>query len=142
MLSANKRMEGEHPREPQAEITWWRALLMGIGQAVAILPGVSRSGTTVTVGRHSGGEREVVGEFAMLMSIPIILGAALADVLGAELGSAQSAVTSAMYVAGAMVSALVGYAAIGVFMRVVRSAWFWVFGVYCLVAGCVALAVL
>ena len=128
--------------EGEKNMAWWRALLMGMGQAVAILPGVSRMGTTTMLARHSGVNRREAGEFAMLMSIPVILGAALADALGAELGGAESAVTPAMHVVGAVVSAGVGYAAVAVFMRVLDSAWFWVFGVYCLAAGCVALAVL
>ncbi len=123
------------------EVTWWRALLMGIGQAVAILPGISRSGTTVLLGRHSRATPEAAGEFSMLMSIPIILGAALVDLMDTEAGG-NGSVTTAMYVVGALVAAAVGYAAIGIFMRVLKSAYFWMFGVYCVVAGCVALAVL
>ena len=116
-----------------------RALLMGVGQAIAILPGVSRSGTTVSVARHAGLPREVAGEFAMLMSIPIILAAAAADLLGAELGSAESAVTTPMYAVGALVAAAVGYAAVGIFMRALKSGRFWMFGIYCLCAGGAAL---
>ena len=119
-------------------MTWRRALLMGIAQAVAVLPGVSRSGTTVALGRHSGLAREAAGEFAMLMSIPVILGSLVLDLAGGEFGSAGG-VTPAMYALGVLVSATVGFAAVAVFMRVLKSGRFWMFGVYCLAAGCVAL---
>lgn len=129
-------------RNGERDVTWLRALLMGIGQAVAVLPGISRSGTTVLVARYAGVTRVAAAEFAMLMSIPVILGAALLDATGgADLsGGAAGSVTPAMYAAGMVVAAAVGYAAIGIFMRVIKSGAFWLFGVYCLFAGSVALA--
>jgi len=118
----------------------WRALWMGLGQAAAILPGLSRSGTTVAVARHLGVTRAAAGEFAMLMSIPVIAGAALTDAL--KKSEAESTLTLGMYAVGALVAAGVGFGAVAVFMKVLKSGWFWVFGVYCLAAGCAALVLI
>ena len=128
-------------KESAGGMTWGRALLMGIAQAVAILPGVSRSGSTVAAGRHAGVVRSEAGEFAMLMSLPIILGSLILDMMSGELGS-NGDVTTAMYAVGAAVAAVVGYAAVAVFMRILKSDYFWMFGVYCLILGFTALAFL
>ncbi|MBE0583611.1 MAG: undecaprenyl-diphosphate phosphatase, partial [Desulfofustis sp.] len=60
-----------------SRITWWRALLIGVGQACAIVPGLSRSGTTIFTAMLLGVNRETAARFSFLMSLPAILGAAV-----------------------------------------------------------------
>ncbi len=64
-------------QEPVESMTWGRALGVGVAQAVAIIPGVSRSGVTITAGRAMGLSREAVAKYSFMAALPIILGAGL-----------------------------------------------------------------
>ena len=64
-------------KEPLEQITWVRALLIGLAQALALVPGVSRSGATMTAGRLVGLEREAVARYSFMAALPIIGGAAV-----------------------------------------------------------------
>lgn len=116
------------------------ALAMGIGQAFAILPGISRSGTSIAAGLASGVKAEKAAEFSFLMSIPAILGGfvfTLKDKI-AELGSVNAAVTSCFntaYMAGAAAAAVVGLLAIYLVMGAVKRGKLEYFSYYCFAAG-------
>ncbi len=69
--SASKR------QQPIKSMTWGRALGVGVAQAVAIVPGVSRSGVTITAGRAMGFSREAVAKYSFMAALPIILGAGM-----------------------------------------------------------------
>ena len=124
------------------DVSFVRALLMGLAQAVAILPGVSRSGMTLAAARAAKVDGEKAAEFSFLMSAPPIAGAALLELAKAMHGpSAASAETSwALCAFGALLSAVVGWFALKVLVASLRGRWFWLFGPYCVVAGLVALA--
>lgn len=114
------------------------ALWIGLAQAIAILPGISRSGSTIAAARHLGVEPGKAGEFSFLLSAPVILGSGMlvaGDVAKEGLGD----VTAASLVLGVAVSAAVGYAALAVLARLLSSGRFWLFGVYCLAAGAAGL---
>jgi len=64
-----------------SRLKWWQALVMGGAQAVAILPGISRSGSTICAGILARGDREKVADFSFLMSLPVIGGAALLELI-------------------------------------------------------------
>jgi undecaprenyl-diphosphatase len=91
-------------KDPLVAMTWWKALTIGVAQAVALIPGVSRSGSTMTAGRLVGLERETVARYSFMAAAPIIAGAAvwgLKDVplhqllsLDWVLGFVASAITS------------------------------------------------
>ena len=125
-------------------LSWARALAMGVGQALAVLPGVSRSGTSITAGRLCGVAPEAAAEFSFLMSVPVIAGAALLEfVSGLRDGASEALPVSAgTALAATAAAALVGYVALRLVVRVVRSGRFWVFGPYCLALGAAALALL
>ena len=125
------------------EVPLWAALLTGLGQAVAMLPGVSRSGTTIWVARRCGIPAADAARFSFLMSLPVIGGATLLTLakLGSEAdaaGAAAPATPGWMLAAGATISAVVGYISLAVLVRMLRRGRFWVFGVYCLVVGTAA----
>ncbi|MEJ5293335.1 MAG: undecaprenyl-diphosphate phosphatase [Candidatus Methanosuratincola sp.] len=107
-----------------------RALLIGAFQAVAIAPGVSRSGMTISSALLSGVEKASAFRFSFLLSIPVILGAFLY-----ELPGIQSASLGSEYAAGFLTSALVGYASIGIMRRAVLSNRLSLFSVYCALLG-------
>lgn len=104
------------------------ALMIGVAQAAAVLPGISRSGATISAGLALGLRRGAAAEFAFLLSVPVILGAtavSLGDALGAGSAFAPSI---AVGTAAAFGSAL---PAIAVLMRVVRAGTFHRFAYYC-----------
>lgn len=118
------------------------ALLMGAGQAVALQPGVSRSGATITVARAMGFGRDAAARLSFLMSVPVIAGAGLlsaVDVFGD--GGVPPEFRSA-FAAGFVVSALTGWAAVWATLRIVRTRSFDMFVAYRVVLGVVVLAVL
>ena len=123
------------------------ALLIGIGQAVAMLPGVSRSGTTIWVARLCRVSPAEAARFSFLMSVPVIAGGCLLEMLdyvsapkSMVAAEAASSLPAWMLAAGAAVAALVGYASLCLLVRVLHRGRFWIFGVYCLLAGAAILA--
>ena len=124
------------------EVGFGRALLMGLGQALALLPGVSRSGMTLASARGGKVDPEKSAEFSFLMSAPLILGGMVLEVLKEmrqihlrpldSLGWGDLAV-------GAAVAAVVGYFSLALLVKALKGKWFWLFGPYCLVAGLLTL---
>ena len=127
------------------EVSFGRALVMGIAQAVAILPGVSRSGMTLAAARGVKVDAEKSAEFSFLMSAPPIAGAALLEVLkslkAAEGVAPAQEVSWGLCVFGAFLAAVVGYWALKFLLKSLKSQWFWLFGPYCVLAGVVTLCV-
>lgn len=114
-----------------ARMRWSDALLIGIAQMFAIIPGVSRSGSTITAGRALTFEREDAAVFSFLMSMPIIAAAAVLKVPQAlrEQG------LSAPIIVGVLASALSGWLAIAVLLRVVTRHSYGVFAAYRIILG-------
>ena len=122
------------------DVSFGRAFWMGIAQAIAILPGVSRSGMTIATARIARVETEKCAEFSFLMSAPPIAGAALLEILEG-LGNAPAAneVSWGLTIYGCVLSAVVGYFALKFLLKSLKSRWFWLFGPYCVLAGLVVL---
>lgn len=126
-------------------VTPWRAVVIGIAQAVAILPGISRSGMTIMAARFTGVSGTQAAEFSFIASIPLIAGATLLEVLKQFSGTAdvQSATLSLpVLVMGALLAGITGYFALSILVRLLRSGHFWLFGPYCLAAGTATLILL
>jgi len=117
------------------------ALLVGIGQAVALVPGSSRSGTTITTGMLLGLKREAAARFSFLLSVPIILGAGLYKLVKTVpvLRGEPSWATATLV--GTAVSAVGGYLVIGWLLGWLRTRTTYVFVVWRIAAG-LAIAVL
>ncbi len=110
------------------------ALLIGAFQALAILPGISRSGATISAGMFAGLKREAATKFAFLLSIPIIAGTAAyktKDVLDAGGGAAQLLAS----LPGVLMAAIAGYLAIRFMLKYLAGHGLTVFAVYCWAAG-------
>lgn len=121
------------PREWQATPTWGSSIIMGIAQSIAILPGISRSGSTVISGLWRRLDPVVAAEFSFLMSIPAIIGAAILSVPDAlEEGLT---VGLAPLIAGGLAAAIAGILAISFFVALLRKQNFHVFAYYCWVVG-------
>lgn len=123
-------------RDPKP-LTWGKALLIGAAQGVAIMPGVSRSGATISAAAYLGVDRETAVRYSFLLSIPAIVGAA---VLQTDLAAVGGLVADwPAYAAGFAVALLVGYASLRFLVMLVQRDRFHWFAVYCWAAGGVAL---
>jgi undecaprenyl-diphosphatase len=123
----------------QEKIAWKHSLIIGFSQALAILPGISRSGTTISAGIYSGADQEKAAEFSFLLSIPVILGAGLLefkDVLNTGLPKDELI----PIIVGGLVAALAGYLAINVLLKIIRNSKLQYFAYYCWAAGLISLA--
>lgn len=116
------------------------ALIMGLAQAVAMLPGISRSGSTICAGRFAGVKPSEAAEFSFIMSLPVIAGAVLVDVI--KDGVSVTGLSTTNCVVGAAVAGVVGWLAIGSLVRILNGGKFWMFGVYCIAAGLASMALL
>lgn len=126
------------PWQPQA-LPPLKALSIGVAQAVAILPGVSRSGSTIAASLWLGLPRAEAARFSFLLSIPAIGGALVLQLLSGE-GQARADLVPLLV--SAVVAFAVGLLAIRWTALAVVQAHFWKFSAYCLVVGVVALFVL
>jgi len=121
---------------PLEAIRWSDAILVGIAQAFAILPGVSRSGATITAGRALQLDRESAATFSFLMSMPIIAAAAIFKVPHLL----HSGGAGMPLLVGVLASAFSGWLAIEIVMRYVRTHSYGVFAAYRVVVGAAAVA--
>ncbi len=116
------------------------ALVVGAAQAIATIPGVSRSGSTITVGLARGYKREFAVRFSFLMSIPAILGSALLTFVKALTSGSVVWENLPAYLVGTVVAGVVGYFALALLKKMVMSGdAFSKFAYYCWGAGVVSL---
>lgn len=114
-------------------ISYWQALAVGMGQAFAVIPGLSRSGTTISTGLICGVKRDVMAQFSFLMVLVPILGETFLELLGGEFGA--SSVDALSLVLGFVSAFLSGLFACRVMIALVRKARLSWFALYCLLAA-------
>ena len=113
-------------------------LVVGLGQAIATMPGISRSGMTITTGCFMGFERKFAVRFSFLLSIPAVLGANILSLKDAlDTGIIWAEVP--MYVVGVITAAVVGYACIRLLRLVAEKGRFGAFAYYCWAVGLLTL---
>ena len=114
-------------------LSYWQTFAVGLGQAFAVLPGLSRSGTTISTGLICGVKREVMAQFSFLMVLVPILGETFLEVVGGEFGA--SSVGALALVLGFVSAFLSGLFACKVMIALVKKAKLSWFALYCLVAA-------
>lgn len=124
MLSGDKEV---------ARMNWTDALTIGSFQAFALLPGVSRSGSTIVGGLIRGLDRPTATRFSFLLGVPAILGAGLLSLL--DIVNAQASEAPIIYAAGFVAAAVTGYVCIAFLLRWVRTHTLYIFAIYCTVVG-------
>ena len=125
-------------RKNERTATWLDVLIVGIGQAIATMPGISRSGMTITTGCFVGFERKFAVRFSFLLSIPAVLGAnilSLADAAKAGINWAEVPV----YLVGVVTAAVVGYLCIRLLRFIADRGKFGAFAYYCWAVGVLTL---
>ncbi len=127
------------PRQKE-KISWRDALIIGIAQAVAVLPGVSRSGSTIATGLMLGNKKESMAQFSFLMVIPPILGEALLDVLKMVKGEdVMGGIEALPLVIGFVAAFLSGCLACKWMINIVKKGKLIYFGIYCAIVGVVTI---
>ena len=138
MLYVSDRMA--RGRKRTGSMTPVDALLIGLCQAVATIPGLSRSGTTITAGISRGLDRSFAVKFSFLLSVPAVLGANLLSLFKAIRDGADWSVLPAGLI-GMVVAMVSGYFAIGLLHRLVKQGKFGCFAYYCAAVGVITLIV-
>ena len=113
------------------------AVILGVCQGVATLPGLSRSGTTITAGILCGLRRDFAVKYSFIMSIPAIIGGAIVEV--PDMGMDLASTSVASYIMGALLAGIVGFICIKTMLVVVKNKKFKYFPYYCMVVGMVAI---
>ena len=128
MLKSDKTLEEMKGRD---------AFTIGLVQGIATIPGISRSGSTVTAGLFCGLDKEFAFRFSFLMSIPAILGAAVLKMM--DVNIADLTANAGPYAVGMIVAAVVGYASIRWLKNLIQKDQFHYFGYYCLAVGLISI---
>lgn len=135
LLWLTRRASAGEDQARSDQLTPKNAFIIGIVQGLAIIPGLSRSGSTISIGLLLGINRETAARYSFLLSIPAIIGAGLLN-LKDGLSQTDPAVRTAML--GAFAAALVGYAALKSLLQMVKKGRLHVFAPYCWLVGLLA----
>lgn len=120
------------------KITFLKALIIGIAQAVAVIPGISRSGSTIATGLLLGAKKEEVARFSFLMVLIPILGAAFLDIVGGEITSSDS-IGNLPLLIGFVAAFVTGLLACSWMIKIVKRGKLIYFAIYCLIIGVIAI---
>lgn len=124
-----------------ANMTLGNSLAVGFMQAVAIIPGISRSGSTITAGVASGLDREFAAQYTFILSVPTILAGAVMSFKDAVSEHAIVTADIPSYIVGVVVSGVVGFLAIRLLQYILKSKKFIIFSIYSFVVGVAAIVV-
>ena len=114
-------------------VSWTKALTIGLFQGAALLPGISRSGATVSGGLICGMEREKAARFSFLLCVPIILASAVYKIAGAAVSAESADALPALI--GFIAAAVSGFLAIKFMLDMIKKSKLWYFAVYLVVLG-------
>ena len=123
------------------EIGYKEAFIMGIAQAIAVLPGISRSGATISTGLICGVKKSDVARFSFLMVLVPILGEAFLELVGGELQMAESGISALSLGLGFITAFLSGLFACNLMIDLVKKAKLWGFAIYCGCAGVLSIII-
>ena len=123
------------------EMRWGQAIVLGLAQALALVPGVSRSGATIAAGRALGFERRAAARYSFLLALPAVFGSGLYELYGALKSHSHEVFTWPETIAATVVAGVVGFLVIAFLMRYISKRSFLPFVIYRVLLG-VALIVL
>lgn len=122
-------------QESGREVGYKDAFIIGLAQSLAVLPGLSRSGTTISTGLMLGVRKSSVAQFSFLMVLVPILGEAFLELLGGDFSAAASGISSFSLIIGACAAFVSGYIACRWMIRIVQKARLRYFAIYCVAAA-------
>lgn len=133
---------GDLSREGKVDLTtlsYMSAVLIGCGQALALVPGISRSGSTICVAILVGCRREIAAEFSFLLAIPAIVGAVVLKLPDLVEVIAKESRMFLYYFSGTVIAAIVGYVSILLLLTIVKKRRLVIFSAYCWLVALVVL---
>ncbi|MBR3074616.1 MAG: undecaprenyl-diphosphate phosphatase [Bacteroidales bacterium] len=130
---AAEQSDGKAVAQARNGISFWQAFVVGIGQAFAVIPGLSRSGTTISTGLICGVKRENMAQFSFLMVLVPILGEAFLDIVGGDMSASSIGIVPLLV--GFVAAFASGFFACKVMIALVRKAQLKWFGLYCALVG-------
>ncbi len=125
-------------KDRRREISYFHAFFIGLAQAIAVLPGISRSGATISTGLMLGNKKEDLAKFSFLMVLIPVIGANLLELLKGDF-SAGSSVGPSAIITGFIAAFITGYIACRWMISLVRRGKLYWFGIYCLIIGLLAI---
>ncbi|MEG1556332.1 MAG: undecaprenyl-diphosphate phosphatase [Bacteroidales bacterium] len=123
----------------RTDISFGKAFIIGVVQAIAVLPGLSRSGSTIATGLLLGVKKEEVAQFSFLMVLIPILGEAFLGIISGDFSAAESGIPTSSLVCGFLAAYLSGLAACKFMIEMVKRANLIWFAIYCAIVGVIAL---
>lgn len=134
---SGKRIKTPVARDTRNGISYWQALVVGVAQAFAVVPGVSRSGSTISTGLLTGVKREAMAQFSFLMVLIPIIGEQSLDLLKVAVGSETfgAGVGAPALVCGFIAAFISGFFACKVMIAIVKKAKLLWFALYCLLVA-------
>lgn len=131
LVLAEKMLKGTKPLD---HMTWSDSIVIGLFQMLALIPGISRSGSTITAGIWRGFNRETAARYSFLLGIPVILGAGILQV--AKLINTGELISQwPSLLAAFLAAAIIGYACIYFLLAWLRNHSLYIFAVYCTLLG-------
>ena len=127
-----------YAKERQKDITFKDSFIIGIAQALAVIPGISRSGATIATGLYLGNKKEFVAKFSFLMVLVPIMAANVKDLLDLDISS-QNAVSTTPLVVGFIAAFATGLLACTWMLKIVKRGKLIYFAAYCLIVGSIAI---
>ena len=124
-------------KNTEKPVSFRNALVIGISQAIAILPGISRSGATISTSVLLGNDKARAARFSFLMVVPLILGKIAKDVLSGDLS--ESTTESSILIIGFIAAFLAGLVACTWMIKLVKNSKLSYFAIYCLIVGIIAI---
>ncbi|MCK5521359.1 MAG: undecaprenyl-diphosphate phosphatase [Candidatus Marinimicrobia bacterium] len=124
--------------EGRKDFTLKNTFIIGLAQAFAIIPGISRSGSTISMALFMGISKEKAARFSFIMALPVVFGATLIESLSVNWGN----IDILPIVIGTLISFLTGIAAIKLLLRLLVNGKFYMFAWYCFVVGFISLGVI
>lgn len=121
---------------PLIKVSIRDALMIGLIQGMAIMPGISRSGATISMALFLGMNREIAGRYSFLLSIPAILGALI---LGLNSTIIQTDIPGKTILLGTVIAGIVGYIALKILLHMVKQGHLYYFAPYCWLLGAATL---
>jgi len=126
----------DKPDDGKKVLNYRNSLLIGVAQAISIIPGISRSGATIFTGVKLGISKEKAAEFSFLLSVPAILGANILEFLSHR---EVSILPANIYILGFLTALLIGYVSINLVYRFLKQGKFKLFGYYAILLGLVTI---
>ena len=137
LITALLLLLADKAKDTSKNVTFRNAIVVGISQAIAILPGISRSGATISTAVLLGIDRTKAAKFSFLMVVPLIVGKVIKDISSGEINSISSDITP--MIIGFFAAFIAGLLACKWMIALVKKSKLIYFSVYCAIAGTIAI---